>query len=317
MALVKDVNHGDGTGDPFYEIKGIITLEDIIEVILGDQIIDETDAWVDVDHTKKVNRREDFDWARLRLLDSKIVDQTLSEDEARAVAAHLSSNYSSVFDVISNKQLMRMVTATPVLELEEDTKELHEFLPSSLMYEKDTPADKCTLILGGKVTVIAGADNFRSDLSSWSLLAPRALSDELYTPDFSAYVSSGPCRCLQFTREIFGAAVAASNLEAMPLVQEDSEEEEEEKVDEKPLSILKSKDTPKINSKISRVSFSQTSSRSDDVPVPNLHTEQVAQRGKLLQKLLKETSNREMDSEAQPLSSPLASHSEDDAQDIP
>jgi metal transporter CNNM len=35
MALVRDVNTEDKTQDPFYEVKGIITLEDIIEEILG------------------------------------------------------------------------------------------------------------------------------------------------------------------------------------------------------------------------------------------------------------------------------------------
>ena len=38
MALVRDVNNEDENQDPFYEIKGIITLEDIIEEILGEEV---------------------------------------------------------------------------------------------------------------------------------------------------------------------------------------------------------------------------------------------------------------------------------------
>jgi len=186
-----------------------------------------------------------------------------------------------------------MIAATPVIELAESKKEVNEFLPANLLYGRDVPSNKCTLVLGGKVTVIAGMDNFKSDISSWSVLAPGALTEALYSPDFSAYVSSGPCRCLQFTREIFEAAVSASGLESLasdPLSSKTSKvvygsngSGEEKREEEPPANLLATRTAPSSmgSPKIVKI-------RSD---LPTAQTEGlVKHRGKLLEKLLKDNS---------------------------
>lgn len=78
-----------------------------------------------------------------------------------------------------------------------------EFKQGDVLYRKDKPATHFTLILSGKMKVVAGKEGFISELGPWSSLGSQVLAVKqgTYNADFHASVLSETLRCIRFSNK--------------------------------------------------------------------------------------------------------------------
>ncbi|ROL54062.1 Metal transporter CNNM4 [Anabarilius grahami] len=199
LAIVQKVNN-EGEGDPFYEVLGLVTLEDVIEEIIKSEILDESDLYTDNRNKKKVDpNKNKRDFSAFKQNESKVkISQQLMLAAHRFLATEV-----SIFSPlqIKDKVLLRILKHPDVIQEikfnENDKRSQQHYL-----YQRGKPVDFFILILQGRVEVEAGNENMKFEAGPFSYYGVMALTSPCLavTPPLSPSVVSPRPRRLSLKR---------------------------------------------------------------------------------------------------------------------
>ncbi len=179
------------------------------------------------DTLREVDSR-DMEFARYSLLlhgSSGAKDATLANEEVQAISAHLMGNVPDFKAIIEKcpglpigidevqdmiRSQCKLVEATRESSIDMVTS--MSPAPGDVLYKAGHTATFSILILSGKVTVIAGKEQFRSEVGPWTMLASGSIanagdshSTSSYVPDFTAFVSSDTIRYIRIPQKQISA----------------------------------------------------------------------------------------------------------------